>query len=105
MQQQTLFINGQSFAATSGEVFDTTNPATGEVITQVQQASQADVDAAVAAAQAAQASWGAMSGAERGRILNRAAQLIRDHNDELARLEVLDTGKPWQEAEVVDIQT
>jgi len=105
MQQQALYINGQPFAATSGEVFDTINPATGDVIAKVQQASQADVDAAVVAAQTAQLSWGALSGAERGRILNRAAQLIREHNDELARLEVLDTGKPWQEAEVVDIQT
>ena len=44
-----------------------------------------------------------MSGAERGRILNRAAGLLRDNNEELARLEVLDTGKPIQEAIAVDV--
>jgi betaine-aldehyde dehydrogenase len=105
MKQQMLYINGQFQEATSGEVFTTTNPATGEVLAEVQQASQADVDAAVAAASAAQKEWAALSGAERGRILNKAALLIREHNDELARLEVQDTGKPWQEAECVDIQT
>ena len=44
-----------------------------------------------------------MSGAERGRILMRAAALLRERNDELAALEVQDTGKPWQEAQVVDV--
>jgi betaine-aldehyde dehydrogenase len=49
--------------------------------------------------------WAAMSGVERGRILKRAADLLRENNEEIAKLEVLDTGKPLQEAIVVDIQT
>lgn len=105
METRKLYINGQYQDATSGETFVTRNPATGEVLTQVQQASQQDVDAAVASAAAGQKIWAAMSGAERGRILLRAVAILRDCNDELAQLEVLDTGKPIQEADCVDVAT
>lgn len=105
METRKLYINGQYQDATSGETFVTRNPATGEVLTQVQQASQQDVDAAVASAAAGQKVWAAMSGAERGRILLRAVAILRDCNDELAQLEVLDTGKPIQEADCVDVAT
>jgi betaine-aldehyde dehydrogenase len=101
--QHTLYINGQYQDATSGESFITRNPATGEVLANVQQASLADVDKAVEAAQAGFLVWSAMSGAERGRILMRAVAILRERNDELAMLEVLDTGKPIQEANCVDI--
>ena len=101
--QHTLYINGQYQDATSGESFVTRNPATGEVLADVQQASLADVDKAVEAAQAGFLVWSAMSGAERGRILMRAVSILRERNDELAMLEVLDTGKPLQEANCVDI--
>ncbi len=87
----------------SGELFSTINPATGTVIAGVHDASEADVNAAVAAAERGFAIWSAMTGAERGRILQRAAQLLRERNDELAAIEVQDTGKPWQEAQVVDV--
>ncbi|SEF66335.1 betaine-aldehyde dehydrogenase [Marinobacterium lutimaris] len=105
MQQQTLYIHGQYREASSGETFPTRNPATGELLADVQQAAEADVDAAVASAKEGQAIWGAMSGAERGRILMRAVQILRERNDELADLEVLDTGKPMQEAREVDVVT
>lgn len=103
--QQSLYINGRYQDATSGETFITRNPATGEVLAEVQQASLADVDQAVAAAQQGFKVWSAMSGAERGRILMRAVAILRERNDELAMLEVLDTGKPLQEANCVDIAT
>lgn len=105
MQQQALYIHGRYQDATSGETFVTRNPATGEVLAEVQQASLADVDKAVASAQQGFAVWSAMSGVERGRILQKAVALLRERNDELARLEVLDTGKPLQEALYVDIVT
>jgi betaine-aldehyde dehydrogenase len=73
------------------------------VLAQVHQASDADVDAAVASAEAAFPAWAALTGAERGRILNRAAALLRERNDELARIEVADTGKPIAEASTVDV--
>src|SRR5699024_10190610 len=91
--------------ASSGETFATVNPATGETLCEVQVANATDVDCAVESAREGFRVWSRMTGAERGRILGRAAQLLRERNDELARLEVLDTGKPISEAAEVDIQT
>lgn len=96
------FIDGVAIQG-SGDHFTTINPATGAVIAGVHDCSEADVNAAVEAAQRGFAIWSAMTGTERGRILHRAAQLLRERNDELAALEVQDTGKPWQEACVVDV--
>ena len=98
-----LYVDGRRTAATSGERFPTFNPATGAVLAQVHQSNDADVDAAVASAKAAFPGWAALTGAERGRILNRAASLLRERNDELARIEVADTGKPIAEASTVDV--
>ena len=103
LPEPRLYIGGAYVDATGGETFDTINPATGAVICSVQQAGQEDVDRAVAAAVEGQAVWAAMTGAERGRIMNEAVRILRARNDELAALEVLDTGKPIQEAKVVDV--
>lgn len=105
LSDRKLYIDGAPADATSGETFETINPATGEVLCRVQRANAADVDRAVSSAQAGFARWSRMTGAERGRILNRAARLLRERNDEIARLEVLDTGKPIREAASVDVQT
>ncbi|WP_051340157.1 betaine-aldehyde dehydrogenase [Azospirillum halopraeferens] len=98
-----LHIGGRPTEAVSGATFETRNPATGAVLARVALASDADVDRAVAAAREGFAVWSAMTGAERGRILRRAADLLRARNDELARLETLDTGRPIQETRVVDV--
>ena len=103
MNSTALYIDGKLVAATSGETFNSYNPATGELLATVQQASLSDVDAAVASAERGFAIWSQMSGTERGRILLRAVAILRERNDELAMLEVLDTGKPIQEADCVDI--
>lgn len=87
----------------SGERFTTLNPATGAVIAGVLDALEVDVNAAVDAVERGFKVWSAMTGTERGRILHRAAQLLHERNDALAALEVHDTGKPWQEARVVDV--
>jgi betaine-aldehyde dehydrogenase len=79
------------------------NPATGALLGHVSVAGPSEINAAVRAAQAGQAVWGAMPGAERARILRRAAQLLRERNQELAELETRDTGKPIQETRVVDV--
>jgi betaine-aldehyde dehydrogenase len=97
------FIGGVSVRSGSGEVFETINPATGAVLAKVEIAGPAEVEQAVAAARAGQRRWAALTGAERGRILNRVAALLRDRNDELSRLETLDTGKPIQETASVDV--
>ncbi|MDF2094847.1 betaine-aldehyde dehydrogenase [Aquibaculum arenosum] len=98
------WIDGAYRPATT-DCFETLNPATGEILAQVRIAGGAEVEAAVAAARRGFAVWSAMTGAERGRILTRAAQLLRARNDELARLETLDTGKPIQETEAIDIHS
>ena len=79
------------------------NPATGELLGRVPVAGPDDVEAAVRAAREAQPGWAALAGAERARILRRAAELLRERNDELAALETRDTGKPIQETRVVDV--
>jgi betaine-aldehyde dehydrogenase len=84
-------------------MFTTINPATGEVLAHLEAAGPATIDAAVAKARAAQKKWAAMTGTERGRILRRAADILRARNNELAELETRDTGKPIQETSVVDI--
>ncbi len=105
LETRKLYIGGQSVDAHSGQTFPTLNPATGRVLCEVQVAGEADVDRAVASAREGFAVWSAMTGAERGRVLRRAADLLRARRDELARLEVLDTGKPIAEAMVVDIDS
>ncbi|QJC56667.1 NAD/NADP-dependent betaine aldehyde dehydrogenase [Polaromonas vacuolata] len=94
---QQLYIHGARVDATSGEVFTTLNPATGEVLAQVQAASQQDVERAVASATKGQRVWAAFTAMERSRVLRRAVEILRERNDELADLETLDTGKPVSE--------
>jgi betaine-aldehyde dehydrogenase len=79
------------------------NPATGRELARLPVAGPAEVDAAVARAVEAQRAWALRTGAERGRVLHRAADLLRTHNERLAELETRDTGKPIQETRVVDV--
>jgi betaine-aldehyde dehydrogenase len=90
-------------AAARRSLLRVVNPATGALLAELPVDGPAQVDAAVARAQAAQRPWGALSGAERGRILQRAARLLRERNDELAHLETLNTGKPISETRTVDV--
>ncbi len=96
-------IGGGPVASTSGKTFPTINPATGEMLAEVEIAGAAEVERAVAAAKAAQPKWAAMTGMERGRLLKAAAALLRERNAELALLETRDTGKPIQETSAVDV--
>jgi betaine-aldehyde dehydrogenase len=79
------------------------NPATGGELAVLAVDGPAQVDAAVAKARRAQKEWASMTGAERGRVLQRAARLLRERNDELAELETRNTGKPIQETRAVDV--
>ncbi|WP_353979078.1 betaine-aldehyde dehydrogenase [Salinicola endophyticus] len=105
LETQTLYIDGRRTPASGETTFDAVNPANGEVIASIQQASAADVDKAVASAARAQREWAAMSGMERSRILLKAVALLRERNDELAELETLNTGKPISETASVDVVT
>ncbi len=101
-----LLVNGQWLEG-SGKPFDTVNPATGEVLTQVADASAHDVDQAVAAARKAfddvAGPWRKMSASERSKVLWRIADLVEKNIEELAELETLDNGKPIFESRYVDM--
>ncbi|WP_170336311.1 betaine-aldehyde dehydrogenase [Ruegeria arenilitoris] len=96
------FINGEYVEDTSGAPIDVIYPATGEVIARLHSATPTIVDQALNSAKAAQAEWAAMSGTERGRVLRRAADIMRERNRELSIIETHDTGKPLQETLVAD---
>ncbi|TCM84538.1 betaine-aldehyde dehydrogenase [Rhodovulum steppense] len=96
------FVNGTHLEDAAGDAIEVIHPATGAVIATVHAATPAVIEAALAGAVAAQADWAARTGTERGRVLRRAADLIRARNRELSILETLDTGKPLQETLVAD---
>ena len=96
------FINGQYVEDKAGDEIPVIYPATGEVIATLYAATPAIVDQALSAAKAAQAVWASWTGTERGRVLRRAADIMRERNHDLSVLETYDTGKPYQETSVVD---
>lgn len=96
------FIDGEFIEDDAGERFNSVYPATGEILAELTVASLKLIDRAVAAAKAAQPAWSALKPVERGRILRRASEIIRQRNQELSELETLDTGKPIQETVVAD---
>ncbi|MCY0146186.1 betaine-aldehyde dehydrogenase [Hoeflea sp. G2-23] len=86
----------------AGAVIESIYPATGELNARLYSATPAIVEQAVAAAKAAQPAWAALKGVERGRILLRTAEILRARNEEISRVETLDTGKAIQETLVAD---
>lgn len=104
---QQLFIGGRPTDSVSGRRMDVTDPSTGKVLTSVPAGDAADVAAAVAAAREAfdTGPWPRMSGRDRGRILHRVADLIRERADELVEVESRDVGKPVTLARHVDLET
>ena len=100
-----LYIHGAYYKSNSGETFKTINPANGKVIANVDQANEEDVEKAINSAEQGFITWSSMTAVERGRILLKAVTILRERNDELAVLEVMDCGKPLQEANCVDIHS
>jgi betaine-aldehyde dehydrogenase len=96
------FVDGVYVEDKAGAPIEVVYPATGEVIAVVHEATAAVVERALASARRAQGAWAAMKPVERARLLRRAAEIIRERGEELARLETLDTGKPIQETLVAD---
>jgi betaine-aldehyde dehydrogenase len=96
------YINGRYVEDEQGEPIEVIYPATGEQIARIHAATPNLIELAVEAAVEAQRRWARVKPVERGRILRRTADLLRERNDELARLETLDTGKPIQETLVAD---
>lgn len=96
------FINGRYVEDTNGTPIEVIYPATGETIATVYSATPAIVEEALASAKAAQKAWAGMTGTERGRILRRAADMMRERNRDLSILETYDTGKPLSETLYAD---
>lgn len=94
---QLLLIDGHWHAAQEGSSSDVFNPSTGEVITQAASATRSDTERAIAAARRSfdQGDWTGLTPAERGKILWRIGDLLEQHVDELAELEMLDAGKTF----------
>ncbi len=102
-EQYGLLIGGEWVEAEGGALFETYNPATGELITRCANASPADVDRAVKAAEAAFEGWSRTSAAERAALLLKAADLIDQNAETLAAYETMDNGKPIRETTLVDV--
>ena len=100
-----LLIDNRWVEAASGRFFPTVNPATGKEICQVAEADTEDINRAVKAARHAfeLGIWRKMAASERGRLLNKLADLIERPADELARLESLDSGKPYRMTRAADL--
>ena len=96
------FIGGQYVEDTAGEVIEVIYPATGEVIATLHAATPAIIDQAPTATKRAQKEWASWTATDRGRVLRRAADVMRDRNHDLSVLETYDTGKPYQETSVAD---
>ncbi len=105
IRQTQLFIGGQWVPSQSGKTFETINPATEEVIASVAEGDAVDVDLAAKAARKAFESgpWSTMDARDRGRLMNKLADLIEEEGDELAALESLDNGKPIRDAKAADL--
>lgn len=103
--QTKLIIDGKLVDSADGQTFETLDPRTGNVICKIASAGAADVDLAVAAARRAFdfGPWPRMSGRERGLLMNKFADLLEAHKDELAALETLDNGKPLAMSAGADI--
>ena len=102
---QQLYYDGRVQTATSGKAFHTVDPATATPLAVVHTASEADVNSAVKSAQRAFPSWSQTPPIARSRILLKAVELLRTRNDEIAKVETLDTGKPISETSTVDVVT
>jgi betaine-aldehyde dehydrogenase len=100
--QASHYIGGTYLESQNGTPFDSLYPATGEVIAQIKAADDAIIEDAIRAAKEGQKAWAATPPVDRGRVLRKAAEILREKNHELSVLETLDTGKPLQETLIAD---
>ncbi|MBX3445023.1 MAG: aldehyde dehydrogenase family protein [Planctomyces sp.] len=105
VRQTKLLIGGEWCDSVSGQTFATHHPATEEKIADVARANEEDVDRAVKAARRAfeEGDWPKMDARDRGRLLNKLADIIEANQEELAALETLDNGKPVKDALTADV--
>ena len=99
------FINGELVEGDTEKLLVSINPATGSQLTKIKLASLQQANHTVEIAKKGQKKWAELSGKERGRILHKTAELIRQNRDRLAKLETLDAGKPISETPEADIDS
>jgi betaine-aldehyde dehydrogenase len=102
---QQLYYDGKVQTATSGKTIKSIDPSTAQTLAEVHTASPADINAAVSSAQKAFPSWSQTPPMVRSRVLLKAVSLLRARNDEIAKVETHDTGKPFSETSTVDVVT
>ncbi|KAI2464110.1 aldehyde dehydrogenase [Annulohypoxylon bovei var. microspora] len=105
VDRHTFYAGKPQPSAESSGSYESIDPSNGKPICKINNSSTKSVDAAIQSAQAAFPAWSSTPPIERARILQKAVSLLRDHNDALARVETLDTGKPFSETSTVDIVT
>jgi len=98
--QRQAYVDGAWVDADSGETFPVVNPATGETVAEVPRMGASETRRALAAAERALPEWKARTAKDRARVLRRLADLMLEHEDDLARLMVTEQGKPLAEARV-----
>ena len=103
--ERQLYYDGKVQRATSGKTFQSIDPSTAAPVADIHVASDADIDAAIGSARIAFRSWSKTPAIARARILLKAVQILRERNDEIAKVETQDTGKPFSETSVVDVVT
>ncbi|KAI1208453.1 aldehyde dehydrogenase [Annulohypoxylon truncatum] len=105
VDRHTFYAGKPQPSAESSGSYETIDPSNGKPVCKINNSSTKSVDAAIQSAQAAFPAWSSTPPIERARILQKAVALLREHNDALARVETLDTGKPFSETSTVDIVT
>ncbi|KAH6648643.1 betaine aldehyde dehydrogenase [Truncatella angustata] len=104
-EDRHTFYAGKQQPSDSAGSFETIDPSTARPVCTIHTSSEASINKAIESAQSAFPSWSATPPIERARVLLRAVALLRERNDELAKVETLDTGKPFSETSAVDIVT
>ncbi|KAI1386058.1 aldehyde dehydrogenase [Hypoxylon trugodes] len=103
--RHTFYAGSPQLSADSSGSYESIDPSNGKPICKINNSSPKSIDAAIQSAQKAFPEWSSKPPIERARILQRAVALLREHNDNLARIETFDTGKPYSETSAVDIVT
>ena len=98
IETYSMLINGNWMQASDGKTFDSFNPTTGEVWSKIPEATEADVNLAVEAAEKAlDGEWGQLTPTQRGKCLHRLGDLLAENSEHLGRIETTDTGKMFKE--------
>ena len=95
---ETMYIDGQWVSADTGQTFEVRNPATGKLVAKVADGNEIETKQAINSAHLAFKDWAATSAKERCQILKKARQIMEDRVNEIAKLVVLENGKPFREA-------